>query len=601
MAPKTSPRPADIDHIGAEQVAALFTALPLAVLGAAAGASVLAFALIRLGVMDWRLCFGWASYITACAVLHLLLLRRYRQDPQRDGRWRHWAMWFAFFALLEGIGWGIMPLAAAVNGRFEIEMLILAVTLGVAAGSIPAYSPHLPAFAAFFFPATIPYAAWSIIFPTPLHQVTTLLMVLFIGAIFGLGVISSRSFRQLVEMRIQTMAMADDLRKQKEIAEAANLAKSTFLAAASHDLRQPVHALGLFVGALRAIPMPPEGRRIVEQIEASANAMDGLFAALLDISRLDAGTVDVKPHSFALYPLLDRICRDNADEARSKAVSIELQKTSAIALTDPVLLERIMRNLVSNAVRYTDTGRILVGSRRRGDRVAIQVWDTGRGIPADQIGRIFEEYYQLGNPERDRAKGLGLGLAIVRRLAALLDCQIEVRSKVGSGSSFEIAVPVSDCGQPELVHVDQEARGALARGMVVVVDDELPIRDGMVTLLGGWGHEVVAAASGDDAMKLLATNPRRPDLIICDCRLGNGENGIAVIERLQGEYNDTIPALLITGDTAPDRLAEAHASGLLLLHKPVSNSKLRAAIGNLTRSAGLLLLQHPDDLLFRKP
>ncbi len=584
MAPKTSPRPADIDHIGAEQIAALFTALPLGVLGAAAGASVLAFALVRLDVMDWRLCLGWAGYIAACAVLHLLLFLRYRRDLQRDRRWRDWAMWFVLFALLEGIGWGVMPLAAAINGRFEIEMLIVAVTLGVAAGSIPAYSPLLPAFAAFFFPATIPYAAWSIIFPTPLHQATTFLMLLFIGAIFGLGVISNRSFKQLVEMRIQTLAMADDLRKQKEIAEAANLAKSTFLAAASHDLRQPVHALGLFVGALRAISMPPEGRRIVEQIEASANAMDGLFAALLDISRLDAGTVDVKPHSFALYPFLDRICRDHAGEAHSKAISIALQRTSAMALTDPVLLERIVRNLVSNAVRYTDAGRILVGCRRRGERVAIQVWDTGRGIPADQIGRIFEEYYQLSNPERDRAKGLGLGLAIVRRLADLLDCQIKVRSEVGSGSSFEIAVPVSDRGQPEFDAVVVPERGALTRGMVVVVDDELPIREGMVTLLGGWGHEVVAAASGDEAMKQLATNPRRPDLIICDYPLGNGENGIAVIERLQGEYNDTIPALLITGDTAPDRLAEAHASGLLLLHKPVSNSKLRAAIANLRRN-----------------
>lgn len=580
-----SPPPADADHIGPDQVAALFAALPFGVLGAAIGAAVLSLALVRLGAMDLRLCFGWAGYIALCALVHLVLFHRYRRDPNHDVRWSFWAAWFAIVALFEGIGWGLIPLAAAVGGNFDIEMLTMVVTLAVAAASIPAFSPYLPAFAAFFLPTTIPYAAWSIVSATPLHQATALLMVVFIGAIFGLGVIANRSFSQLVRMRIRTAAMAEDLRRQKEIAEAASLSKSTFLAAASHDLRQPVHALGLFAGALRGIPMGAEGQRIVEQIETSAQAMDGLFAALLDISRLDAGTVDVRPGSFALYPFLDRICRDHAGEARSKGISVEPQRTSAIALTDPVLLERIVRNLVANAVRYTDAGRVVVGCRRRGGRVGIQVWDTGPGIPADQIGRIFEEYYQIGNPERDRAKGLGLGLAIVRRLADLLGCEIKVRSKVGSGSCFEIAVPVSERETSRLADTDESSQGALARSMVVVVDDELPIREGMATLLGGWGHEVIAAASGDEAMRLLASHPRRPDLIICDYRLRNGENGIAVIEALQGEYNHAIPALLVTGDTAPDRLAEAHASGLLLLHKPVSNSKLRAAIANLTRHA----------------
>jgi signal transduction histidine kinase/CheY-like chemotaxis protein len=579
-----SPHPADADNIGAEQVAALFAALPLGVLGAAAGASILAFALVRLDVMDWRLCFGWAGYIAFCAFLHLLLFRQYRRDPDHDRRWLHWAIWFAGIAVLEGVGWGLMPLAASVGNSFDIEMLTVVVTLGVAAGSIPAFSPYLPVFAVFFLPATVPYAVWSIAVATPLHQATALLMVVFIGAIFGLAVIANRSFSQLVRMRIRTAAMAEDLRRQKEIAEAASLSKSMFLAAASHDLRQPVHALGLFAGALRAIPMGAEGQRIVEQIETSAQAMDGLFAALLDISRLDAGTVDVRPCGFAVYPFLDRICRDHAEEARAKGIRIDPRRTNAIALSDPVLLERIVRNLVANAVRYTDRGRVVVGCRRRGDRVAIQVWDTGRGIPDDQIGRIFEEYYQIGNTERDRAKGLGLGLAIVRRLAGLLGCEISVRSKVGSGSCFEIAVPLSDRETLTPDVAEEKGQGALARSMVVVVDDELPIRQGMATLLGSWGHEVIAAASGDEAMRLLASHPRRPDLIICDYRLRNGENGIGVIETLQSEYNHPIPALLVTGDTAPDRLAEAHASGLLLLHKPVSNSKLRAVVANLARS-----------------
>jgi len=577
----------DANRIGAEQMSALFAQLPVGVLGAATAASILAFTLVRLGVLDWLICLCWALYIAACALLHLLVFAAYRRRRTTDAQWRRWAIPFALVALLEGIGWGWMPVVTASSGNFEVEMLALVVTLGLAAGSIPAFSPWLPAFAAFFLPATVPYLVLTVAVATPLHQATTVLMLLFIIAIFALGVISGRSFRQMVKLRIQTASMADDLRRQKEIAEAANISKSTFLAAASHDLRQPVHALGLFVGALRGIPMPAEGQRIVAQIEASANAMDGLFAALLDISRLDAGTVEIRQRGFAVAPFLDRICRDHEAEAQLKGISIALRPSRLIVLTDPVLLERIVRNLVSNAVRYTDAGRIVVGCRRRGGRLAIQVLDTGRGIPAGEIDRVFEEYYQLGNPERDRAKGLGLGLAIVRRLTDLLGCRLAVRSVVGSGSCFEVEVPLTE---RETAEQDDEAgSGALATGLVVVVDDEVSIRDGMTTLLASWGHQVVAAGSGNEAMQLLATDPRRPDVIICDYRLRSGENGIDVIERLQAEYNDAIPALLITGDTAPDRLAEAHASGMLLLHKPVSNSKLRAALANLTRRTNELV------------
>ncbi len=394
----------------------------------------------------------------------------------------------------------------------------------------------------------------------------------------ALGVKANRSFKQLVGLRIQTEYLAEDLRKQKEIAEAANLAKSTFLASASHDLRQPVHALGLFVGALRRVPMPPEGQQLLEQIELSTNAMDGLFAALLDISRLDAGTVEVHRCAFAIDPLLERICRDHVGEAKANGLSLIQKPSRAIVESDPVLVERILRNIVSNAVRYTDGGRIVVGCRPNGAMVSVQVWDTGVGIPPDQQDRVFQEYYQLGNVERDRAKGLGLGLAIVRRLTDLLGCPLTLRSQPGRGSCFAVALPLAKDAAETKDNGPQRTQGAFARGLIVVIDDELAIRKAMSSLLWAWGHDVIAAASGDEATRLLSACPVRPDLVICDYRLRDGENGIAVIERLRADYNEPIPAMLITGDTAPDRLADAQASGLLLLHKPVSNAKLRAAI-----------------------
>ena len=589
-APRLIWSPERLDRLGAAQTAAVFGAVRLGVLGAAAEAAILAFSLTRIGAVGGLLALSWALAVGACAIAHLTLLFAYRRSRSADSDWRRWARWFTAICCVEGIIWGLMPVAVGTGNGFESEMLALVGLAGVAAGAIPAFSPSLPAFAAFFFPATIPYTVWSALEQNPLHQATTALMLLFVVAIFALGANTGRSFRQLVGLRMETAELAEDLRRQKDIAEAASLAKSSFLAAASHDLRQPVHALGLFAGALRATAIPPEARRLVEQIEASTSAMDELFTALLDISRLDAGVVEVRRRPFALDPFLARLCRDHEDEAREKGVKLRLHRCRAVAFSDPALMERIVRNLIANAVRYTEAGRVVVGCRIRGNFVAIQVWDTGPGIPADQQDRVFQEYYQLGNAERDRTKGLGLGLAIVRRLVQLLGARLTLKSDVGRGSCFEVVVPISE--RSEAV---EEAPESPSRALVVIIDDELAIRDGMVTLLTGWGHEVVAAASGDEAMALLESRPTRPDLIISDYRLRAGETGIGVVERLRSEYNEPIPAMLITGDTGPDRLTEARQSGLLLLHKPVSNSRLRAAMSNLMRAAAAARAPAPVD------
>jgi two-component system, sensor histidine kinase len=251
-----------------------------------------------------------------------------------------------------------------------------------------------------------------------------------------------------------------------------------------------------------------------------------------------------------------------------------------------VLIERVLRNLVLNAARYTDRGRIVIGCRRRGAAIAVQVIDTGRGIPLAEQKRVFQEYYQLANPQRDSTKGLGLGLAIVRRLTSLLDCGLTLQSEPGRGSRFEVTIPLAEHQSPVVAEPEPAiASLAPAKGLVIVIDDEPAVRDATLGLLTGWGCQVVAVEGGDEAISRLSADPAKPALILCDYRLRDGESGIVVIERIRAKYNETIPAILITGDTAPDRLAEAKASGLLLMHKPVPNSKLRAAIVNLTSTA----------------
>ena len=568
-----------------DQIEALFAAITVSVCAGAIAAGVLVAALRHLGAVDAWTGSVWSSYIVLCAAGHILLCRAYRRSRPVDDRWRAWALWFTAISFAEGIGWGWASLGLVTAAHSDAKHLVFLIVGGVAATAIPGFSPYLPAFFALYLPTCLGAIVTSILSVDPVQQAAIPAFLVFVGVTGALGIKANRSFKQVSKLRIRAEDLAADLKRQKEIAEQANLAKSTFLAAASHDLRQPVHALGLFVGALRSVNLPPEGQRLLEQIEASADAMGGLFSALLDISSLDAGVVEVSRRPFAVDVLLDRVCRDHVEEAKAKSISLVRKRCALILDCDPVLVERIVRNLVSNAVRYTDRGRIVVGCRRHGAVASIQVWDTGRGIPQDQQDRVFQEYYQLGNPERDRTKGLGLGLAIVRRLTDLLDCRLTLCSRPGHGSCFEVAIPLS-ARPPRLVESEpEELSGALVQGLIVVIDDELAIREAMSSLLTEWGHDVVTAGSGDEAMQRLATCPVRPDLVICDYRLRDGENGVAVIERLRADYNETIPAMLITGDTAPDRLADAQASGLLLLHKPVSNSRLRAAIVNLIATA----------------
>ena len=572
-------------RVAVEQVDAVFAAVVLSVAGGAIAAALLAATLFHLGVIDLRTALAWPSAIAICAVAHSLMCVLYWRARPVGDRWPVWARWFTALSLAEGIGWAWsqVGLTAAHNtGATDLVMLVVG---GVVAAAFPGFSPYLPAFFALFVPATLSVLVVSLTAPDPILRASFPMLLLWVCVMGALGVQANRSFKQLVGLRIRTADLAVDLQEQKEIAEAANKAKSTFLAAASHDLRQPVHALGLFVGALQGVAMASEGRRLVEQIEASMSAMDGLFTALLDISRLDAGAVEVHRRPFAIGPLLERICRDHDADVQQRGVALRAKRCSALVDSDPLLLERILRNFIANTVRYTERGRIVVGCRRRDAQLLVQVWDTGPGIPFDQQERVFQEYYQLGNPERDRSKGLGLGLAIVRRLADLLDCRLTLRSQSGRGSCFEVAVPLAQ-GIFEVIEPANDDRpDATAQGLVVVIDDEQAIRDAMATLLGGWGYDVIVASSGDEAIQQLATCLVRPDLLVSDYRLRDGENGIGVIERLRSEYNEPIPALLITGDTAPDRLSDAQASGLLLLHKPVANGRLRAAFAHLIETA----------------
>ena len=568
------------DELRAEQVAGFYRNSTPGTIGGMIAAPVLSGMLVYEKAVSLTIATCFVLILAASTVARLVLLRIYNKTRPEAEDWRRWAFWAIATALVGGSCWGIGALFLMDQARPEYQFMVLLTSAGLAAGAITAFGTYLPSYYCNLFTIMVPSCVWSALYGDPLHWTYAVLAVLWMAVVAVLA----NSFGQLLvnalELQFANLDLANDLLRQKELADAANLAKSSFLASASHDLRQPVHALGMFVGALRDRPLDETSGRLVRQIQNSVGVLENLFAAILDISRLDAGVIENQPRAVAIQPLLERICRDEIPEADRKGVALRLVPCSLSVQADPVLLERVVRNLVSNAVRYTDKGHVIVGCRR-GARLSVEVWDTGRGIPADQQERIFQEFYQIGNPERDRTRGLGLGLAIVQRLTRILSTPIEVQSRVGKGSVFKLSVALASGGQASAERRPEASPVALRSLFILVVDDEIAVQEAMMSLLTGWGHQVVASGSCAEALEQAAAFTATPDLIISDYRLRNDENGIATIERLRSEFNSDIPAILITGDTAPDRIREAAASDCMLMHKPVANSRLRAAIFDL--------------------
>jgi signal transduction histidine kinase/CheY-like chemotaxis protein len=365
--------------------------------------------------------------------------------------------------------------------------------------------------------------------------------------------------------------------------EIANLAKSRFLAAASHDLRQPLHALGLFIAQLHGRLRADERKRVLGRVDAALSAMNELFNALLDVSKLDAGVLTPHITEFPIAQLLKRAEATFAGAAREKGLSLRVAASTAWVRSDFILLERIVFNFASNAVRYTTNGGLVVGCRRRRGRLRIEVWDTGAGIPPDERRNIFGEFYRLG--QTDQRAGLGLGLAIVDRLCRLLDHPIELMSTLGKGSCFSVSVPLV-AARAEIAKPPGPIRSPpnVSSGkLIVVIDDDPLVLEGMGGLFRSWGCRVVTGGAEGAVLSGLAAYDHPPDVIISDYHLPGGKTGIEIVERLRSVLSAHIPAFLISGDTDPEALRDARANGYHLLHKPVDPMALRAMLSQVLR------------------
>jgi signal transduction histidine kinase len=577
-------QPASIDttaRVRAEQVRLLYVNGGAPMVATLAAGLTLAFVMVSAGALEVRVAGLWSAAMAAHTGARLLVRRGYFRASDAAIQWRLWARRFMVGALAGGLAWGVGAWLMLTPGRLDLQMLVVAVMTAVIYGTVTAWGSYLPAFFAMFAPAFTPVVLWFALQSDALHRIFAGLVLLWVPMVVLLARRYNASLVTALELSFANAALAEDLRLQKQAAEQTSLAKSRFLASASHDLRQPVHALGMFIGALRSHRLSRRSAELVDQMDASIGALDGLFGSLLDISRLDAGAVEGRPGTVALQPLFTRLCAELEAEAQAKGVELVAAPTAAAVTSDPVLLERVLRNLIANAVRYTEQGWVMVGAAPRGDRVCIEVRDTGPGIAPHLREAVFEEFFQIGNPDRDRRKGLGLGLPIVRRLTAILRHELEMESVPGEGTVFRVIAPLANA-PPAPIAVAELPERAVGPGVILAIDDEQAIRSAIRELLKSWGHQAATAAGAEEALEAVAAG-LRPDLIVCDQRLRDGETGVAAIARLRAALRTEVPAILVTGDTAPEAIRQALASGHPLLHKPLAHGKLRAAVNNLLR------------------
>ncbi|SMH45538.1 hybrid sensor histidine kinase/response regulator [Azospirillum agricola] len=392
---------------------------------------------------------------------------------------------------------------------------------------------------------------------------------------------SKARLEQRVEERTADLrAVNHKLIRALEEKERANQAKGRFLSAANHDLRQPFQALRLFHHLLMERLKEPRDRSIAEKMGEALDAGEKLLHALLEVATLDAGVVRPEIANVPVAAVLNDVAGEFQTAAAEKGLRLRVMPCALSVRTDRAMLTRMLRDLVRNAVAFTPSGRVTLGCRRHGQWLRIEVWDTGSGIPSEQLDNIFEDFVQLGNPERDRRQGLGLGLAKVRRKAALLGHAVEVRSRFGIGSVFAVSAPVvipERAPEPAIPEEGGEAP-ADAERLILVVEDDPVQRSGMLLLLESWGHRVMEAADGEAAVALVRDAEEKPDLIVTDFRLPGRLTGVQVVTRVGELLEQAVPGIILTGDTAPERIREAVATGCRLLHKPFTPDRLRGAL-----------------------
>ena len=567
--------------VKAEQIRAFFSETNDQNLAGALVLSLLVY-VVHDGIPAWT----WQPALLALYLVTLVrawLIWQYHRAPASRSS-LEWGRSQAISGGLSGVCWGFANTAMLAHLPTELQLLILTVITVAASSNASEGFSYVPPSRAYILASIGPPALWLLTVGDRLHTILGVMLLVFVPMTIWQARKRNRVFIEAQQLRFRNERLARELTVQRDAAEQAYLAKARFLAAASHDLRQPMQALSIFHELLgEEIQGDDRGSKILANAQKAAEGMKTLLDALLDVSRLDANVITPDCRGFPVQVLLHQMESEFAPIAGQSGIRLRVMPCSACVNSDPALLGQVLRNLLANALRYTPSGRVLLGCRRRNGQLAIEVFDTGIGIAPDQHAAIFAEFYQIGNKARDRSQGLGLGLAIVERVVRLLGHTLVMRSEPGRGSCFSVCVPLTPAtdGRPDaqLPEAEQaQIAGNLAGRRILMVDDEEAIRIGMCELLQGWGCEVTTAGSAAEALDRAAAGPAAIDAVISDMGLPGQGNGIDAIAALRHRYGSRLPALLITGDTSQAALQAAREAQLIMLHKPIKPARLRAAL-----------------------
>lgn len=537
-------------------------------------------------VHDTAPAWTWLPNLIALYVVTVLRTAHIWQfkHSQENFSSRYWINGQALFAGLAGICWGVsaafmLPYLSHLNSFLLVAVIGVAVAVSSSEGTTLAYPSR-----AFSIACTLPASGWLLINGEYWDVIVVALLLVMTALTIWQGKKRNEAFIESRQLLFRNQNLVQELAHQRDVAERANHAKTRFLAAVSHDMRQPLQSAVLLLYMLGQRLTNSEDKHLLGKVEGTMSGMQELLEGVLDISQLEAGVAKVNRKAVSLSSLWQQLEQTFSDTALSRELQLRLRPSPLWVQSDPYHLKRILQNLVANALRYTNRGGVLIAARMRGNQVWLEVWDTGMGIPQDRMQEIFHEFVQLHNPERDRRKGLGLGLAIVQRTANLLEHELQVLSRPDRGSLFRVILPridvdaaVSHDSSTLVDHPMDDLSGLF----VLIVEDNSDIRLAMQGLLESWGCLVSSASDGQSACAAMEQVLRAPDVMLLDYRLPDGD-GVSLSRKLYAILDAQPPTLCLTGDVTAPELKVMHDSGLNVLHKPVNPDQLRHYLAQFT-------------------
>ena len=537
------------------------------------------------GVLLWALFYrqthdpavlAWAVLLHIAQAARLAVLVAYQRSADARGDPSLWLRRYRIALCATGVAWGLAPVMFLPHGDLSATLMLMLVLLGIAVAGIAAIATDRLSVWLWLLPLALPLPLALAREAELSFLVLATLSIVFLALSLRTTLAQNKVLSTALRARFENAALVERLREQVGLTAQASRDKSRFLAAASHDLRQPLHALSMFGAALEKRLAHSVEQPLIFNMMRSIEALDKSFGAMLDISRLDAHVIEPHVQSFPIRDVFRRLQMNFGGLAEEAGLQLRFSPAGKVVRSDPQLLERVLANLVQNALRYCKRGGVIVAAREWKGGVNIEVWDTGIGIPDDELPKIFDEFYQVANPERDRVKGLGMGLAIVKRLNLLLGHTLTVRSRVGRGTLCRLRIETSGLQSLEEFTVGAETvpPDTTTGGTVLVIDDEESIRAGVGELLREWGYAVHGAATIAEACDVARAHDGAIDIVISDLRLRADEDGILAIERVRQTCGVKVPAVLVTGDTAREQVLRAHESGHIVMFKPVQPKEL---------------------------